>query len=164
MEEEKRRIELAVVKVDGDKVTFKISEQTHRCGDFAPKGPAFRSSSGYCLISEACPVAGACIDGLFVRGWLRLKDDAEVTAPLDTFARIMEAITEYNETEGKGYEKLWPKNGDNYFFINSDSTISAIHYTHGCTDEMRRSFGNLFRTREEAEAALERVKKALRGK
>jgi len=30
-------------------------------------------------------------------------------------------------------------------------------------DEPRREFGNFFRTREEAEAALERVKKALKG-
>ena len=163
MEEKKRHIELAVVSVDGDQVTFRIAEQTHRCGDFAPKGPEFKSSSGYRLISESYPVAGACIDGLFVRGWLRQNDDAEVTANLEFFARIMESITEYNETNGKGYETPWPQDGDNYFFINSDSAISAIHYTHDCTDEMRSSFGNFFRTREEAEAALERVRKALKG-
>ena len=163
MSENKRHIELAVVKVDGDQVTFRIAEQTHRCGDFALKGPEFKSRSGYRLISESCPDAPVRAGCLFVRGWIRQRDDAEVAASLDTFARIMEAVNEYNETNGDGYETPWPQNGDNYFFINSDSTIYAIHYTHDCTDEMRRSFGNFFRTREEAEAARELVKKALKG-
>lgn len=161
--EEKRHIEISVINVDGDKVTFKVSEQTHRCDDFTTKGPVFKSRSGYLLISKSCPHEDAGIDRLFVRGWLRIKDDKKVSANVETFAHIMEAVTEYNETDGDGYEKLWPKNGDNYFFINSDSTISAIHYTHDCIDEMRRSFGNFFRTYVEAEAALERVKKVLKG-
>lgn len=162
MSENRRHIELAVIKADEDQVIFRIAEQTHRCDDFAPKGCVFKSRSGYFLISKSCPDEDAGIDRLFVRGWLRLKDETKATANVETFARIMEAVTEYNETDGMGYEKLWPKNGDNYFFINSDSTISAIHYTHDCTDEMRRSFGNFFRTIEEAEAARERVKKALK--
>lgn len=35
VESTKRHIELAVVKIEGDKVTFKITEQTHRCGEFS---------------------------------------------------------------------------------------------------------------------------------
>lgn len=163
MENQKRHIELAVVKIDGDQVTFRIAEQTHRCGDFTLKGPMFKSRSGYRLESESCPGAPVRVSWLFVRGWLSRKDDAEVTANLETFARIMEAITEYNETNGKGYETPWPQDGDKYYFIDSDSAILEWNYTHDCSDKMRRSFGNFFRTREEAEAALERVKKALKG-
>ena len=94
MSENKRHIELAVVKVDEDHVTFRIAEQTHRCGDFTLKGPKFKSRSGYRLESESCPDAPVRVSCLFVRGWLSRKDDAEVTANLETFARIMEAITE----------------------------------------------------------------------
>ena len=162
MSENKRHIELAVVKVDGDQVTFKISEQTHRCDDFAPKGCKFKSHSGYRLISESCPHADACMDGLFVRGWLRQMDDAEVTANVETFARIMEAITEYNETNG--YEKPWPQYADKYYYVgdNGEVILSACGI-YPTSDKKRILFGNTFRTREDAEAALERVKKALKG-
>lgn len=163
MNTNKRHIELAVIKVDGDLVTFRIAEQTHRCGDFTPKGQKFKSRSGYRLESESCPGAPVRVSCLFVRGWLSRRDDAEVTAPLEAFARIMEAITEYNDTNGDGYETPWPQDEDKYYFIDSDSTIFECNYTHDCTDEMRSSFGNFFRTREEAEATRELVKKALKG-
>lgn len=160
----RRHIEIAVDAVKDDRVTFRITEQTRRCGDFAPKGPEFRSSSGYRLISESGPVAGACIDGLFVRGWNRSKDDAEVTAPLDTFAKAMEAVTEYNLTNGTGYEKLWPQKGDFYYFVDSYITVRSLEYFGSEMDHDMQNAGNFFRTCEEAEAALERVKKALRGR
>ena len=38
MSENKRHIELAVVKVDGDQVTFRIAEQTHREYEFCENG------------------------------------------------------------------------------------------------------------------------------
>lgn len=163
MSENKRHLELAVVKVEGDQVTFRIAEQTHRCGDFTLKGPKFKSRSGYRLESESCPGAPAHVSCLFVRGWLSRRDDAEVTAPLDAFARIMEAVNEYNETNGKGYEKPWPQEGDKYYFLDSTGFIRDTNYDDYQLDNGRREFGNFFRTREEAEAALERVKKALNG-
>lgn len=164
MSENKRHLELAVVKVDGDKVTFRIAEQTHRCDDFTSKGPVFKSRSGYLLISKSCPDEDAGIDSLFVRGWLRIKDDKKVAANFETFARIMETVTEYNETDGKGYEKLWPQKGDKYFYITSFFGVSSGKYGDMPTfDKNLFDAGNFFRTSEEAEAALERVKKALKG-
>lgn len=163
MEEKKRHIELAVVKVDGDQVTFRIAEQTHRYHDFTTAGPRFKSRAGYLLISESCPDEYAGLDRLFVRGWIRLKDDTEVTASFDTFAQIMQAVTEYNLTNGKGYEKPWPQNGDKYLCIDLAGCINEYDYDNDYMDEVRREFGNMFRTREDAEAALERVKKALKG-
>lgn len=88
-----------------------------------------------------------------------------MTANLETFARIMEAITEYNETNGNGYEKKFPEEGDNFYFITSKMTVSLGEFgisQDGYEFEMRDA-GNCFLTREEAEAALERVKKALKG-
>lgn len=160
----RRHIEIAVDAVKDDRVTFRIMEQTHRCDDFAPKGPKFRSSSGYHLISESCPVADACTDGLFVRGWLRLKDDAEVTASFDIFAKVMEAVTEYNLTNGEGYEKPWPQKGDFYYFVDSYITVRSLEYFGSEMDHDMQKAGNFFCTEKEARAALERVKKALREK
>lgn len=74
-----------------------------------------------------------------------------------------QAVTEYNETDGKGYEKPWPQNNDKYLCIDSAGCINEYDYDNDYMDEVRREFGNFFRTREEAEAALERVKKALKG-
>ena len=75
----------------------------------------------------------------------------------------MQAVTEYNQTNGAGYEKPWPKDGDSYFCIDLTGCIRNYDYCACYSfDEARREFGNFFRTREEAEAALERVKKVLR--
>ena len=90
-------------------------------------------------------------------------DDQEITVSLFNFARIMEAVTEYNYTDGLGYEKMWPQKGDKYFYIDGTGRTNEDEYVNGYVDEARREFGNFFRTREEAEAALERVKKALKG-
>ena len=51
--EKKRHLELAVVKVEGDQVTFRIAEQTHREDEFCEKGEIFKSSCGYTLVSDA---------------------------------------------------------------------------------------------------------------
>lgn len=167
MSENKRHLELAVVKVDGDLVTFRIAEQTHRGNSFCGKGKIFEASNGYCIASVdilRLDDVSFCDPRkyLHVEGEL-YKGASTLFAHGRDFMRIMEAVNEYNETNGNGYEKSWPQKGDKYYFINSDSAILEWNYTHNCTDEMRSSFGNLFRTREEAEAALERVKKALKG-
>ena len=163
MEEKKRHIELAVVKVDGDQVTFRIAEQTHRGENFTPNGREFKSSCGYFLVSHECPEYKEGKDLLYVRGCNDYKDDNQVTVPLLQFAKIMQAITEYNETNGKGYEKPWPQNGDKYLCIDSAGCINEYDYDNDYMDEVRREFGNFFRTREEVEAALDRVRKALKG-
>lgn len=163
--EKKRHLELAVVKVEGDQVTFRIAEQTHRGKNFTQNGEKFKSSCGYFLIADTYPGFRDDYTGkiLFVRGWDSSENDNKITVSLFHFARIMEAIAEYNETNGKGYEKPWPQEGDKYFCFNSAGQINDYTYDKLKIDEPRREFGNFFRTREEAEATLERVKKALKG-
>lgn len=78
--------------------------------------------------------------------------------------RIMEAVTEYNLTNGKGYEKPWPQKGDFYYFVDSYITVRSLEYFGSEMDHDMQKAGNFFRTEKEARAALERVKKALRGK
>ena len=163
MENQKRHLELAVVKVDGDQVTFRIADQTHREENFTPNGREFKSSCGISLSSQGSLEFWAYIKTLYVRGWDSSEDDNKITVPLITFAKIMQAVTEYNETDGRGYEKPWPQKRDKYFFVSDRGDVGNFVYELDPTDEKRRSFGNFFRTSEEAEAALERVKKALKG-
>lgn len=164
MENHKRHLELAVVKVDGDQVTFRIAEQTHREKNFTPNGNEFKSSSGYSISSCSCPEYDGQMSILYVRGCNNYEDDIPVTVPLSNFAKIMEAVTEYNETDGKGYEKPWPQNNDRYYCISEGGLIYHTNFHDDYAfDNNRLSFGNCFRTREEAESALERVKKALKG-
>lgn len=163
MSEKKRHLELAVVKVEGDQVTFRIAEQTHREYEFCENGETFKSSCGVILNSQSSPDLNRDCTILFVRGIAPCMDDKEITVSLFNFARIMEAVTEYNETNGEGYEKPWPQEGDKYFCILSTGYVTSTGYDNHPIDNDRREFGNFFRTRDEAEAALERVKKALKG-
>lgn len=161
VESQKRHIELAVDNAEGDLVTFRITEQTHRCEDFTPNGCGFRSRSGYTMVSMSCPEFKKATCKLYVRGMNSGADNYQVTVSLSHFAKIMEAVTEYNETDGKGYEDTWPKYGDTYFCFDSSGKIDVFSYDSSPFDKNRSAFGNFFRTREEAEAALERVKKVL---
>lgn len=161
--EKKRHIELAVVKVDGDQVTFRIAEQTNREYEFCEDGDTFKSRCGVRLISQSSPDLSRGCTILYVKGYATRMDERELTVSLFNFARIMEAVTEYNATDGLGYKKMWPQEGDKYFCFNSAGQINDYTYDKLKIDEPRREFGNFFRTREEAEAALERVKKALKG-
>ena len=158
-----RHIEISVVRVEEHTVTFRISRQTHREINFTPNGDEFKSSCGVILNSQSFPECGGSCDVLFVRGCDPCKDDEEITVPLFNFAKIMQAVNEYNETDGKGYEKPWPQRGDKYFFISSTGVIHDVKYDNISLDNCLREFGNFFRTREEAEAAGERVRKALKG-
>lgn len=161
----KRHIELAVVKVDGDLVTFRIAEQTHRGKDFTTNGEKFKSSCGYFLIVDTDPAFRDDYTGkiLFVRGYDSAQDDNKITVSLHNFAGIMQAISEYNETNGAGYKKPWPQNGDKYSWVGSTGFIHESYFDDAPLDNERREFGNMFRTREEAESARERVRKALKG-
>lgn len=162
MSENKRHLELAVVKFDGDHVTFRIAEQTHRGKNFSQDGAFFKAKNGLWLAS-ADKESFKCENVIFVRSDNKKFDDVNIACTVYDFANVMEAVAEYNETDGKGYEKPWPQDGDKYFYINSTGFISYTNYDNYQIDNDRLEFGNMFRTREEAKAAQERVKKALKG-
>lgn len=164
MEEKKRHIELAVVEVDGEMVTFHVAEQTHRGDDFTPGGIPFKSSNGLTLKSVGSPAASTCSDTMYVRGATEGCDKRNVTVSALRFAKIMEAITEYNETNGAGYEKPWPKAGDKFYCVEADGsvgkdTFKAIyeHYRTMC------KIGNCFKTEREAKEMAEKFKSMLKG-
>lgn len=162
-DQQNRHIEISVVSVKEHTVTFRISQQTHREEELTPNGRKFKSSCGIVLNSQGYPEFGAYIKTLFVRGWDSSEDDNKITVSLHHFADIMQAVTEYNETDGNGYEKPWPQDGDRYYFLDSGGFSYECTYVRDYVDENRRKFGNFFRTREEAEAALEKIKRVLKG-
>lgn len=166
MKNKKRHLELAVVKVEGDQVTFRIAEQTHRGIEFSKNAPYhhFCGSNGIVLFSFDHPCYDPERNDIYLRGRCCSCDDEQMTVSVDKFARIMEAVAEYNDTNGEGYENPWPQNGDQYFYIDVTGRTHELTYNNGgYMNNALREFGNFFRTREEAEAALERVKKALKG-
>mgnify|MGYP004431680979 FL=1 len=86
----------------------------------------------------------------------------EITCPAVEFARVCEVVAEYNATDGKGREPRWPQEGDKYFCIAVDGKLDRLTFDRSEVDRKIQDFGNFFRTKEEAEAALERVKQALK--
>ena len=159
MEEKKRHIELAVVEVDGEMVTFRIVEQTHRGDDFTPGGIPFESSNGLTLKSVGSPAASTGCDTMYTRGATEDCDKRNITVSAMRFAKIMEAITEYNETNGLGYKKQWPKTGDPYYYVDTDGSVQSCQYADRYDiDNDRRKAGNFFRTEEAAAIVAERVK------
>lgn len=157
----RRHIEIAVDAVEGENVRFHIAEQTHRGPRFCERGPEFRAKNGVLLCSGGFPQVDVKANALFVWG-PRVEDgDVAVFAGVGLFARIMEAVTEYNETNGAGYKTPWPQRGDTYYFVNSNGSIDSFTFVGDKVDKGLQSFGNFFCTREEAEAAAKRVKKVL---
>lgn len=163
MEEKKRHIELAVIKVEGDEVTFQVAEQTHRGDDFTPGGVPFKSSRGLTLKSVGTPAASADSDTMYVRGKNECCDKRNVTVSALRFAQIMEAVTEYNETNGLGYKKQWPRTGDLYYYVETDGSVESCQYADKYDiDNNRKEVGNFFETKEAAAIVAERVKEAFK--
>lgn len=164
VESPKRHIELAVVKVEGDKVTFRIVEQTHRNDEFSQQdnSSVFKSANGFQLKSCADPEWAGKTSTLLCRGFERNDDNFEVVCSAIEFVRISEAVAEYNATDGKGREPRWPQYGDQYFYVTMFGAVDDHEFDGHTVDYKLQEFGNFFRTKEEAGAALERVKQALR--
>lgn len=160
----KRHIELGVVKVEGDEVTFRIVEQTHRRGEFSQQANTdeFKACNGIGLLSRSVPQWWSSASELYCRGENKEQDMCEITCTAGEFSRICEAISEYNSTDGKGCEPRWPHTGDKYFCIAAEGRVDRLTFDGGNFDRMIQDFGNFFRTKEEAKAALERVKQALK--
>ena len=57
----------------------------------------------------------------------------------------------------------WPQNGVDYWYMEDDGEVykSCFHDDFALEDR-RRSFGNCFRTREEAEAMRDKIKELLK--
>lgn len=164
VESPKRHIELSVVRVENDKVTLKIVEQTHRCDEFSQQGysSVFKSANGFQLKSCADPEWNSKTSTLHCRGFERNNDNFEIVCSAIEFVRISEAVAEYNSTDGRGYERPWPQERDRYFYVTEEGGVDFHVFYRNKFNQRMQDFGNFFRTKEEAEAALVRVKQALK--
>lgn len=165
VESPKRHIELAVVKVEGDTVKFRIVEQTHRCDGFSRQDYPrdFKAANGFNLRSAGVPEWAGKISTLLCRGFEHNGDNSEIACTAVEFAQICEAVAEYNATDGRGYEKPWPQEGDRYFYVTEAGEVDFhVFYVGAAHGHNMQAFGNLFRTEAEAKAALERVKQAMK--
>lgn len=168
MEEEEhqtRHIELAVVKVEGGKVTFRVVEQTHRNMDFCRAGDWFVAGNGISLVSGKCPDEkfDRSNKAVLLRGVMLDFDDTEITVTLEEFAAIMQAVSEYNETDGRGYDKPWPQEGDFYYLVDESAQTAAKVFQGSYMDYRLQNIGNFFRSIKESDAAANRIRKALKG-
>ena len=159
----RRHIELGVVRDEGNWVMFKIVEQTHRGNEFCQQTApdTFKASNGIELVSVSSP-AWEGANRLYCCGFLSNKDSIEIVCTTSEFARISEAVNEYNITDGKGYEKPWPQTGDRYFFISGDITPGNLIFTDCAFDHNCQTCCNIFRTYEEAVAAADKVRMLLK--
>lgn len=148
---EKRYIELIVIEADNNFIYFKIGKQTHRAIDFSSTGKSFKASNGVLFKSYFFPEYDPTDNILFVKGMDELKDNRILRCNRSDFYLICEAITEYNRTNGIGYVKKQP---ENYYIITSDFTIMVHKFNNSDYDLENKKNGNFFRTREEAENAL----------
>lgn len=150
---EKRYIELIIIEAANNFIYFKIGKQTHRIIDFASNGKSFKASNGVLLKSFISPEYDPTDNILFVKGMDEFKDNRILRCNHSDFYLICEAITEYNKTNGAGYVKEQIE--DYYYIITSDLTTTMVHkFNNSDYDLENKKNGNFFRTREEAENAL----------
>ena len=82
---------------------------------------------------------------------------------MNTQERIEALETEFNEkikalkAEAQR-EQEFPKNGDNYWYVDDDAKVMEMEWD-GCDYEQGRlSIGNVFKTKEQAEFVVEKLK------
>lgn len=159
-----RCLELKIVRVENDEVTFEIKEQTHRldnfCQQFNPR--MFQASNGITI--RSCKEPDFNYSVLYVRGMIDAEDDAEITVPQETFFKICEAVEEYNKTDGKGYSyyNKWPQLGNPYFYVDSFAYVKKQRYEASADDYLRKKIGNFFCSKERAEVAATFIKEFLK--
>ena len=162
----KRHLELAVVAVEDVVITFKVVDQFYGGDEFSKQANKheFTAKNGITIrLDEKFEWDGFNRILSLRRIWNTDNADETANCYVHQILDILQAITEYNETDGKGDEKPWPQRGDKYFCIDTTGCTNEYTYDKDYVDKAHREFGNFFRTIEEAEAARERVKKALKG-
>ena len=93
----KRKIVLKVVPCDSDVFNIRITEQTHRCGDFGNPNCDFTSSAGLMLSSCTCPEVYEEDNVVYVRGDDPQADERQfVVGNPEFMQRIIHAVREYN--------------------------------------------------------------------
>lgn len=71
----------------------------------------------------------------------------------------LDKLQKYEEPEQEAKdEQAWPQFGDEYYTLCGDTVINRYSWDNDMWDKDRASIGNCFRTKEEAEFVLERLR------
>lgn len=159
---EKRHIDIIVTKIEYDQVHFKI-KQTHREDQFSNQSETskFIATNGYTLCSIHFPQFYEDSKQLYCLGYPK-HDNVICTCNREELAKILEAVSEYNETNGTGYLAQWPQIGDEYFVIDHFMNINFYTFGNHSVDLDYKEIGNFFRTREEAENVRDKMRLLLK--
>jgi len=97
---EKRILKLGNIEIDGDSISFQITEQSQRDNSFGWDGnDSFITSNGIKIASQGYPDFYS--DTLFCRGIINSNDNHIVSVSTYDFCRILEAVAEYNKEGAK---------------------------------------------------------------
>jgi len=145
---DKRHLSISVLTRDS---TFVIASQSHHGENFAFAGNAFIATNGVVLISDTEPKL--CANGLtlFVHGRTARGSNNFIKATDKQYAKIKEAVDEYNATNGGSPKLEWPQPGDIFFAVGGMSVISDQYDPVTC--KHLKDSNNLFQEREAAEKA-----------
>lgn len=64
------------------------------------------------------------------------------------------AALEYHAKE----EQEFPQDGDDYWYVDADADVMDIEWDGSDCDQVRMSIGNVFKTKEQAEFAVEKLR------
>jgi len=89
----------------------------------------------------------------------RIKLTEEDKNKLEQVLKLVDIIVDMVEVEDTKEQKGFPQDGDDYYFLVSEGLIDDSFFIVGdSVSEHRLSIGNCFKTREEAEFEVERLK------
>ena len=96
-------------------------------------------------------------DILLIQGEVKREDNRIILVSEDDANKIKQQVKELNKRYG--IEERWrAERGGDYYYIDSECTAFGT-YDYRCNeDNIRYELGNYFRTEEDAEKALEKIK------
>lgn len=115
-------IQIEKVNEVGNLISFKITKQTHRCGNFGTHGDSIMLNIGnhkiFKLLSQLYPEVGGH-NTLYVRGEIDRRDNNIITESIEYYNDVLKACEEYN--------KMFSKKD---IIINEDGTFEEVICHH----------------------------------
>lgn len=147
----KNVLELEYEKVF-DMVAIRVKYQN--C-DILKRGKFEDENLGVRSINAPDYVSGLGI--LFIQGEIKREDNRIILVSEDDANKIKQKVKELNKRYG--IEERWrAERGKGYYYIDSECAAFGT-YDYRCNEDNRRyELGNYFRTEEDAEKALEKIK------
>lgn len=100
------------------------------------------------------------LDILFIQGKIERKDNRIILVSEDDANKIKQKVKELNNMYG--IEERWRAEiGRGYYYIDSECAAFGTYDYRYDEDNIRYELGNYFRTVEDAEKALEKIKQIL---